>query len=1221
MQSYIKPTKTIEAVYLLRKREVRDQRNIRPFFLAFALLPVFFGICESAARILAAHTFYALPVKVIQWGALITVVLAMCLALLLPFWSVDFAKWAQYLSVSKVQEASHVHVQVNKNYGSSVILPLIKSSCPSFNLQSYYTGGDAPLPSAQMGEAVSFRFRNRCWTLKTDTRKFSKPFFPNKLALASYLSWEGHSCDKETLSALTSAYGKNRFEIEVPKFLTLFAEHAVAPFFVFQMFCVLLWCLDEYWMYSLFSGLMFVVFEGIAVTQSRASMSTMLKMGKIPVTSVSCKRNGEWQSMPSDALLPGDIVRISSSDSGACIPCDMVVLRGTVLVNEALLTGESTPQAKFSIAKRNGSDVLNNAKDHQHILYGGTSVISAYGDDTADDAKSSAIAFVIRTGFETEQGKLLTTIIHSSDRLTFNDRETFFFILFLLFFALIACWYVLRRGLGDPARDQWKLMLTCIRILTSVVPPELPMELSMAVNNALSVLTQMHIYCTQPHRIPLAGKIDYCCFDKTGTLTCDAMELHGITDESGKLLKMTDEVARSRERRDTVAVLGACNNILCVNGKNAGDPMEKAAMDAIGWVVKPNRSMGDAKGKRSVRIVTRFAFESALKRMSVIAAESGSEPGRIILSKGAPEIMQTLLQSVPAHYAETHESFARQGFRIIALAVKRIPGSMTESQVLNLTRTEVETGLTFVGFAMFSSQMKPDCESTMQQLKASGHIPIMITGDSDLTAIAVAKSVGILPEDASPSILRSSSNKEPHWESVGHEDVSEELAHDNVPAGNFCVNGEAYERALANNPSWMRTIAPSVRVWARCTPETKSSIVLLLKDLGYTTLFAGDGINDMAALKHAHVGIAVLNAPTPQETVSIDSNYDFLKNDLAQIPVPVEPPELEPVTPEDGFFANAKHVFYAKKREIDILDRREIIYVNNLRKQGKRTPLNRQTTMRLSMKVAQGAGQGEDAFEGVGGAPMVRLGDASIASPFTSKTSKVSAILDIIRMGRCSLVTTLQMYRIIALNCLTGAYSMSVLYSDGVKLGDYQMVVVSILISICFLWISKAKPLAELSPKRPFQRVFCGYIMSSILAQFAIHFSVFAASVYLVDSADYSSRLSQGLEVDTEEFKPTLLNTVMFLIYTLMTVATFAVNYQGEPFMTPLRSNGVLRNGLIALTAIIAVISLEIAPSFNAAMEIVPFPSAVFRAKLIALLCFDGFGAFFADRALLHYFS
>jgi cation-transporting ATPase 13A1 len=98
--------------------------------------------------------------------------------------------------------------------------------------------------------------------------------------------------------------------------------------------------------------------------------------------------------------------------------------------------------------------------------------------------------------------------------------------------------------------------------------------------------------------------------------------------------------------------------------------------------------------------------------------------------------------------------------------------------------------------------------------------------------------------------------------------------------------------------------------------------------------------------------------------------------------------------------------------------------------------------------------------------PTIKLGDASVAAPFTSKLANVIAIPNIIRQGRCTLVATIQMYKILALNCLISAYSLSVLYLDGIKFGDGQVTISGMMMSVCFLSISRARVGPLLSPPR-----------------------------------------------------------------------------------------------------------------------------------------------------------
>lgn len=224
-------------------------------------------------------------------------------------------------------------------------------------------------------------------------------------------------------------------------------------------------------------------------------------------------RAGQWFAVQSDDLLPGDLCSITRTSEDSGLPCDLLLVQGTCIVNEAMLSGESTPLLKESVELRKESDLLDSqGADKNSILFGGTKVLQSDGSSAAqrqaaaDDGNLAApaakgvhpsritpdggcLAVVLRTGFGTSQGQLVRTMIFSTERVTANNLESFLFIGFLLIFAIVASAYVWIKGV-EAGRPKMKLLLDCVIILTSVVPPELPMELSLAVNTSLAALSK-----------------------------------------------------------------------------------------------------------------------------------------------------------------------------------------------------------------------------------------------------------------------------------------------------------------------------------------------------------------------------------------------------------------------------------------------------------------------------------------------------------------------------------------------------------------------------------------------------------------------------------------------------------------------------------------------------------------------------------------------------------
>lgn len=790
--------------------------------------------------------------------------------------------------------------------------------------------------------------------------------------------------------------------------------------------------------------------------------------------------------------------------------CDMLLLEGSAIVNEAMLSGESTPVLKESVQLRPGDARIEpEGVDKNAFLWGGTKVLQvSHGNDAEDDMGTirklssgvppppdkGAIAVVIKTGFETNQGSLVRTMIYATERVSANNVEALLFILFLTIFAVAASWYVWQEGVKLD-RQRNKLLLDCVLIVTSVVPPELPMELSLAVNTSLAALSKYAIFCTEPFRIPFAGQVDVACFDKTGTLTGEDLVVDGIAGlslgQSGvkissdgaqvDLTKVTDVGT------ETTLVLATAHALVKLDeGDVVGEPMEKATLQSLGWKVGAKDTLTAATTTAKshaelVQIRRRFQFSSALKRQSSVATVivNNSKTGKKVRStfvgaKGAPETIRKMLVNTPPNYEETFKHFTRNGGRVLALAYKFLSeeGEWGQNRINDLKREQVESDLHFAGFLVLQCPLKDDAMEAVRALNESSHRVVMITGDNPLTAVHVAKQVEIVDRDT--YILDAPENDETGeklvWRSVDDKtnipvDPSSPLDAEIIKNKDICVTGYALSK-FTGQVGW-KQILRHTWVYARVSPKQKEEILLGLKDCGYTTLMCGDGTNDVGALKQAHIGVALLNG-TREDLEKIGEHFrntqmknvyqkqcDLMKRfNQPQPPVPVHIAHLYPPGPTNPHYDKAMER-EAKRKGLPPPTANGA--TNGAVEPAQPEGNKRQQQAQNMMAQMQEKMMMSELEELNNEPPTIKLGDASVAAPFTSKLANVVAIPNIIRQGRCTLVATIQMYKILALNCLISAYSLSVLYLDGIKFGDGQVTISGMMMSVCFLSISRAK--------------------------------------------------------------------------------------------------------------------------------------------------------------------
>ncbi|KAI9741468.1 MAG: hypothetical protein M1818_004274 [Claussenomyces sp. TS43310] len=1181
-----------------------------------------------------------------------TIITAQSLVWLSTHWNVSLLSLFTTTKASSVQDAKLIKVLPVTNAGSAEICRILRDNA----------GGK---------RNVSFLFQKRRFLYSSEKNSFTPLTYSiddePKPTIERFQKSRGITSAAE-LSKLQQHYGDNTFDIPVPTFVELFKEHAVAPFFVFQVFCVGLWMLDEYLYYSLFTLFMLVVFESTVVWQRQRTLNEFRGMSIKPYE-IYVYRQNKWEEIQSDKLLPGDLVSIGRTKEDSGVACDMLLVEGSVIVNEAMLSGESTPLLKDSVQLRPGDARLEpEGLDKVAFLYGGTKVLQVTHGNS-DEARpkvisgvpvppdDGAMAIVTKTGFETSQGSLVRTMIYSTERVSANNAEALFFILFLLVFAIAASWYVWTDGV-EKDRKRSKLLLDCVLIITSVVPPELPMELSLAVNTSLAALSKFAIFCTEPFRIPFAGRIDVACFDKTGTLTGEDLVVEGIAGlglgQDGTHTPIEGDGAHSHitpvlsTGLETTLVLATAHALVKLDeGDVVGDPMEKATLTSLGWKLGKNDTLTSRTGAYSVQVKRRFQFSSALKRQSSIATVTSTNPqtskksrASFVGVKGAPETIMKMLVKVPVNYEETYKYFTRKGSRVLALAYKHLSSDseLGANRINELKRENVESGLEFAGLLVLHCPLKDDAQKSVRMLNESSHRVVMITGDNPLTAVHVAREVDIVDRDVlildAPEHNDSKENLV--WRSVDEKfsipvDPSKPLDKEILASKDLCVTG--YALAKFRGQLAFSSLVRHTWVYARVSPKQKEEILIELRSQGYHTLMAGDGTNDVGALKQAHIGVALLNG-TQNDLVKISEHWR--NNKMKEVyekqislmkrfnqpppPVPVLIAHLYPPGPSNPHYEAAMKREAEKKgtnaaiAEVAAIETFTTPSAQALiagQSQASDKPKN--AAFSMAEKMSQSLMEQElDDDE----PPTIKLGDASVAAPFTSKLGNVIAIPNIIRQGRCTLVATIQMYKILALNCLISAYSLSVLYLEGIKFGDGQVTVSGMLMSVCFLSISRAKSVDGLSKERPQPNIFNFYIIGSILGQFAIHI---VTLIYIARYCDVLAPRDPNIDLEGD-FEPSLLNSAVYLLQLIQQISTFAINYQGRPFRENLSENRAMYLGILAVSGLAFSCSTEFIPELNEAMKLVPFTDP-FKWTLSAVMILDYAGCWVIEKGLKMAFS
>jgi len=569
----------------------------------------------------------------------------------------------------------------------------------------------------------------------------------------------------------------------------------------------------------------------LGFVQEYRAEQAIAALKKMSVPNVRVLRDGNLQELSARELVPGDIIQL---ETGNVIPADLRLLEAVNLrIQEAALTGESEPIEKHTAAL-SGEDLP--LGDRRNMSYMGTIVTQGRG-----------LALVIATGVQTELGKIADLIQQVKHEQTPLQRRLDALGKNLAVIGVVIAVFIFILGIlrGDEVRH---MLLTAVSVAVAIVPEGLPAVVTITLALGAQRMLQREALIRKLPAVETLGSVTVICSDKTGTLTENRMTVV-VLDVAEHALDLTENLERDGTLHATRGLgapvqsslsLAAIGGSLCNDAKmidtgddrfhTLGDPTEGALVVAAA-------KMGYWKGTldSSFPRAAELPFDSERKRMTTVhhlgqydpTVLSGLEIGDkryIAFTKGSIDGLLDVASHVwvegksypmdaewRSRIEAANDRLAKKGMRVLGVAFRLLN---TIPQVIQM---DLEQNLTIVGLFGMIDPPRNEVKDAVATCRAAGIRPVMITGDHPLTAMEIARQLGIS---------------------------------DNGRA----LTGVEIESLTFDE---LKNVVDEVSVFARVAPEHKLKIVQALQEKGHIVSMTGDGVNDAPALRKADIGVAM----------------------------------------------------------------------------------------------------------------------------------------------------------------------------------------------------------------------------------------------------------------------------------------------------------------------------------------------------------------------------
>ena len=566
----------------------------------------------------------------------------------------------------------------------------------------------------------------------------------------------------------------------------------------------------EDWLDSAIILLIVVVNAIISISQENSAQKALEALQGMSAPMARVLREGNEQKLPAAQVVPGDVIRLEAGD---LVPADARLLEAFSLkADESAMTGESVPVDK----NVGGALPRETPLTDRATMVIGSTIITA----------GRAVGVVVSTGMDSEVGRVANLLLDQEDRETPLQHKMGEISKTLSFICLCVCAVMFGVGLLE-GRDLLSMFMTAVSLAVAAIPEGLPAIVTIVLALGVQRLAKEGAIVKKLPAVETLGCAGVICSDKTGTLTQNRMTVRQTWTPPGT------------DRRQLLTAAALCCDAALGECGPIGDPTEIALVEAAS-----QEGLWKADLDKAFPRVAELPFDSERKLMSTVHPREGG--GFRVYVKGAPDIL--LARSGLSHAQlsaarDTINSMSRQALRVLGVAYRDL-----ETLPSPLTSQALETSLTFLGLMGMMDPPRAEVKAAVAQCRTAGVKPVMITGDHRLTAVAIAKELGIYRD------------------------------------GDLAVTGAELDFMPQE---LLEQDIEKFSVFARVSPEHKTRIVEAWRKKGRVVAMTGDGVNDAPALRAAHIGCAMGKTGTDvakgaADMVLTDDNFATIVSAVAQ---------------------------------------------------------------------------------------------------------------------------------------------------------------------------------------------------------------------------------------------------------------------------------------------------------------------------------------------------